>query len=502
MLQTKDYKHFCVGDVEFEGASAAAKALPGDRVRVEDGRVVEILERAPHRNIVGTLELASKYRYGMTSKNHPIYLFSPFTESYPPFYVGSAHKDTSQNVLAIIDFAHWTETCPRGNLQQILGVAGDLATEEEALAIQASPLRWKKLEALVSPTPIEAHMKGITFHVDPPGCKDIDDAITLNPLDGKTEVSIHIADVASWLLANPELMSKAEQIGQTLYRDGVAIRPMFPIELSEGIFSLLPGEDRRAVTLRCVWNKAEKKLEAFTWSLEMIRVTQSFTYHSVSKSMFASELEEICSGIANRPVTDSHEWIEQLMLLYNREAAKVLREKGAGVLRRHAGLDQARYDTYERLGLPADKLAMAAGEYCAATEDDTRHWGLGQDVYCHASSPIRRWPDCVNQMILLGHPANASIKHMNTRAKSFKVYERDMVFVRALLTNHDKTLKGTIAESGRIWIPSWGRIVKSDTIGFEPGSVVAIQYFCDATRRNWKRRLVLKLEPIETITSS
>ncbi|NBO71885.1 MAG: RNB domain-containing ribonuclease [Bacteroidetes bacterium] len=500
MLHTKDYKHFRVGNVEFEGATAAAKALPGDQVRVENGRVVEIVERASHKHIVGTLELASKYRYGMTTKNHPIYLFTPFTESYPPFYVGSAHKDTSQNVLAIIDFAYWTEACPRGNLQQILGIAGDLSMEEEALAIQASPLRWKKLEALVSPPPIETWAKGITFHVDPPGCKDIDDAITLNPLGEKTEISIHIADVASWLVANPWLMTKAEDIGQTLYRDGVAIRPMFPIEFSEGIFSLLLGEDRRAVTLRCLWNKTEKKLENITWSLEMIRVTQSFTYHSVRKSMFALELEEICSGIANRPVTDSHEWIEQLMLLYNREAAKVLREKGAGVLRRHAGLDQARYDTYQRLGLPAEKLAMAAGEYCAATDDTTRHWGLGQDVYCHASSPIRRWSDCVNQRILLGHTAIANIEHMNARAKAFKAYERDMIFVRALL-RCNTTLIGTITEPGRVWIPSWGRIVKSDTSGFEPGSGVVITYFCDATKRNWKRRLVLKLEAVEHMSS-
>lgn len=493
MLETKDYKHFRVGDIEFEGAANANRALPGDKVILENG-IVQLIERAAHKNIVGTLELASKVRYGMTAKNHPIFLFSPFAESYPPFYVGSAHKDISTNVLAIIEFGHWTEgACPRGNLQQILGPAGDLAVEEEALALHASPLRWKKLDKLVEPAHLTHSATGTTFHVDPPGCKDIDDAITLNPQAQGTEVAIHIADVASWLVENPVLMEKAEEIGQTLYRDGVAIKPMFPAELSEGTFSLLPGQERRTVTLRFIWNRATRAIEDLHWSHENIRVAETFTYSSVTTSIFASELQEICSGIAGRLITDSHEWIEQLMLLYNREAAKVLRQKGQGVLRRHAGVDQARFDAYSAIGLPADRLAMSAGDYCAAVEPETRHWGLGQDVYCHATSPIRRWPDCVNQMILLGYTIESNPSRMNLRSKALKAYERDLTFVRALL-GPSEFLKGTVAEAGRIWVPTWGRIVKADTGAFKPGDTLKITYFCDATKRNWKRRLVLKLE--------
>ena len=503
MLSTKDYKHFCVGDVEFEGAALACRALPGDTVSVENGQVSAILRRAEHKNIVGTLELASKVRYGLTSRNYPIFLFTPFAESYPPFYVGCSQKDVSQNVLAVIEFGHWDEgTCPRGNLVEILGVAGDLATEEKAIAIHASPLRWKKLGELVEPEPLAQRAVGITFHVDPAGCRDIDDAITLHPIDTEqTEVSIHIADVASWLRVNPSLIDKAKAISQTLYRDGAAIRPMFPVELSEGKFSLLPGEDRRVVTLAFIWDKAQKKMGAPVWKAEMIRVSQSFTYHSVTKSMLSGELAEICSGIAGRPVTDSHEWIEQLMLLYNREAAKMLRAAGVGVLRRHAGILQERFEAYKAIGLPADRLAMAAGEYCEATAADVCHWGLAAAVYCHASSPIRRWSDCVNQMILQDIMAGRAptalqddVVHMNARSKALKAYERDLIFVRAVLEPSKKPLDGIVAEAGRIWVPRWGKIVKADTGDAECGAAVDIKYFCDATKRNWKRRMVLKID--------
>ena len=494
MLTTKDYKHFRVGDIVFEGADKALKALPGDCVTVGDGQVTGIVARVEHKHIVGTLELAGKIRYGMTSRNVPIYLFTPFAESYPPFFVGCSQKDVSKNVLAKIDFAHWDDgTCPRGTLTHIFGAAGDIAAEEAALACHASPIRWKKLEPLIEPEPLDYTPRGMTFHVDPPGCRDIDDAITLTPVEGGMEVKIHIADVASWLLVNPQLWM-ASHISQTLYKGGVAIHPMFPAELSEGRFSLLPGTDRRAWTLTFLWKGFVSEP---SWSLEMIRVKGSYSYSSIHKSMFANDLEEICSGLAKRHITDSHEWIEQLMLFYNREAAKLL--GGRGVLRRHAGKFQERFAAYEAAGLPADRLAVAAGEYCLGSDTNTRHCGLGEDLYCHASSPIRRWADCVNQLVMrrkiLSSVAASQVEvdYMNARSKAIKAYERDLTFMHALLTG-PKEVVGIVAEPGRVWVSAWGRIVKGET-QLAAGTPVTVKYFCDATKRNWKRRMVLNITP-------
>lgn len=509
-LTTKDYNTFRIGDTEIVGARLMNTALPGDTVKVISPCHIELVGRADHSRIVGILELTAKVRFGMTSRGAPICRFSPFSESYPPFYVGCSQKDISQNMLAVVEFSEWKDsTCPRGTLVQMIGPAGDLASEEQALALHTSPLRWKKLEELVEPPLLNSQVRGDTFHVDPPGCKDIDDAITLTPMEGgKTRVQIHIADVASWLTANPFLAEKASKISQTLYRDGEAIRPMFPAELSEGTFSLLPGAMRRVLTLSFTWDKVPMD---FAWSHDMIRVSQGFTYYSVASSIFANDLEMICSGLAGRPVTDSHEWIEQLMLLYNREAAKMLREAGRGVLRRHKGRDEERFSAYAALGLPAERLATAAGEYCDAAAAETRHWGLGQDVYCHASSPIRRWADCVNQKVLLqiisgtrGTALPNSLDHpdyMNTRSKAFKAYERDITFARAIIGAEKKEVDGIVADLGRVWVATWGRIVKVDTAEISSGTPVRVKFFCDATKRNWKRRMVLKIEGIAAPSS-
>ena len=538
MLHTTDYKHFAVvlsnGQTlaTFEGAVLAKPALPGDTVEYKNGQVLGVTKRAKHPNLVGTLELASKFRFGMTSRNVPIFRFTPFNESYPPFFVGSSQKDLSTNMLAVIEFSNWdSDTCPRGNLVQTIWPCGDLAAEEKAILLNACLTTWKKGEAETLQVPALCpgmHTTiGTTFHIDPPGCKDIDDAITLRRIDDTiVEVKIHIADVASWLLTNPTLYTKAADIGQTYYLDGVAMKPMFPPHLSEGLFSLLPGQERRAWTLTFLWDtEARTAPTNLTWSLERIVVSESYTYITAYTSPHAALLRDITSTLAGRDLTDSHEWVEQLMLLYNREVARILKADGNGVLRRHAGKDVARYEAYAALGLPADRLAMLGGEYCLPTEADSKHWGLGVDAYCHASSPIRRWADCINQVALresvlvktdyslvaeysLVRPTEERVAALNEKSKRAKAYERDVHFARILLGGKERTgIEAIVAEVSdtktKLWVPKWNRMINSKQVaqGAALGDHVTLSFFADPKQRSWKRRVVVEFQQ-QTLSTS
>ena len=94
--------------------------------------------------IVGVLELSSKYRYGITSRGAPMYLFRPYDEAAPDYIVGSTERDTSRNQIAIVSYdgAKPAENPgnpgkpgqkPRANLVRLLGPVGDYDAEVAAL---------------------------------------------------------------------------------------------------------------------------------------------------------------------------------------------------------------------------------------------------------------------------------------------------------------------------------------------------------------------------------
>lgn len=481
ILKTKDYETFMVDETTFVGAANANHALPGDTVEMKDG--LQIISRSKHV-LVGIIEMA-KSRYGFTSRNVPIYLFRPWDESYPPFYVGSKYSNTT-NVLAVVDFDSWAEeaNCPRGVCRRIFGVCGDMKAEEEALVVHTHPVRWAPMDMV--PFQGGSYLDATTFHIDPPGCVDIDDAISLWMNGLTVELHIHIADVASILKSD---LWMAEKLGETLYKDGAIVSPMFPEGVQKAC-SLTPGHKRATLTLAIQWDTTTKTMTK-RWIQEDIIVKESYTYESIVGSVWAGPLQIITSEIAKRPVTDPHEWISELMLFYNREAAKILREAGKGILRRHSEPDQ---ELLKRLEGIAPFLAFKAGEYCSPTDANTVHWGLKEDVYCHASSPIRRWVDCINQSVLIQTlfvpdfiVPSYNIDKVNKQAKRVKAFERDLFFAEMLLLKPRQIVEGH-AFGEKAWVPAWNRCVSLKGEG-----LVKIAVYMDPSKVNWKRRLVLEI---------
>ena len=131
--------------------------------------------------LVGVLELASKYRYGLTSHGTPLYLFSPYDEKSPDFVVGSNERDLSKNQIAIVDVPGRIITDgvqkPRGSLVRLIGPVGEREAETAALLqhyCPTTPPRGATVEICGGDTDdkrlvLSAATGWITFHVDPPG---------------------------------------------------------------------------------------------------------------------------------------------------------------------------------------------------------------------------------------------------------------------------------------------------------------------------------------------
>ncbi len=82
--------------------------------------------------------------------------------------------------------------------------------------------------------------------IDPPGSRDLDQAVHLARRDVGYRVRYAIADVAAFVRPGDPIDEEANRRGQTVYLPDAKV-PLHPPVLSEGAASLLPGETRPAV---------------------------------------------------------------------------------------------------------------------------------------------------------------------------------------------------------------------------------------------------------------
>ncbi len=101
--------------------------------------------------------------------------------------------------------------------------------------------------AAAADPPVPVHRSDLPFvTVDPPGSRDLDQAVHLERDADGYLVSYAIADVSSFVREGGPLAAETWRRGATLYSpDGNT--PLHPVELSEGAASLLPGRERPAV---------------------------------------------------------------------------------------------------------------------------------------------------------------------------------------------------------------------------------------------------------------
>jgi exoribonuclease R len=91
--------------------------------------------------------------------------------------------------------------------------------------------------------------------VDPPGSRDLDQAVHVARADSGYLISYAIADVASFVIPGSALDEETHRRGETLYFPDARV-PLHPPVLSEGAASLLPGQLRPAVLWRIMLDDA------------------------------------------------------------------------------------------------------------------------------------------------------------------------------------------------------------------------------------------------------
>jgi len=321
-----------------------------------------------------------------------------------------------------------------------------------------------------------------TFTIDPPSARDFDDAISARREDGRIRLWVHIADVSAYVRPGTALDAEAYRRGTSVYVPG-SVEPMLPQALSNEACSLVPHQDRNAVTVELEMDgdrvvkaafhrttiRSDARLdypqvdrifageqhaeEPWADTLDAARaVAASLRERRARRGSLAVESDEPqfefddrgdVVGIVNEAQTESHSVIEELMILANEQVATLLSQRRIPTLYRvHERPDPARVELLveqlESLDVPTPPVPeqmspQQAGDLVAEISrmvvEEVRRSGRGRHAF--TSLVLRSLKQAYYSPQDVGHAGLAS-EHYLHFTSPIRRYP-DLVAHRALL---------------------------------------------------------------------
>jgi ribonuclease R len=165
---------------------------------------------------------------------------------------------------------------------------------DRGLRRRFDPLVEREARAAAERPPHDAPRRDLrelpTFTIDPPTARDFDDAVSAERLDGgRARIWVHIADVSAHVTPGSEVDREAYRRGTSVYVPG-KVEPMLPEALSNEACSLVPHQDRLAVSVELEFEGADVVRTAFHRSL--IRSDVRLDYPRVDRIFAATEQAE------------------------------------------------------------------------------------------------------------------------------------------------------------------------------------------------------------------
>ncbi|EWM28885.1 exosome complex exonuclease, partial [Nannochloropsis gaditana] len=191
-------------------------------------------------------------------------LFVPVDRRLPKIRIQTRQRDVLQDkrILVAVDAWPADSRYPAGHYIKTLGSAGDKEVETEVL-LHEYDIPWEpfseKVMACLPPSDwsmTPENTKGrvdlrklSVMSIDPPGCKDIDDALHCTPLpNGNFAVGVHIADVSYFVQPGSALDEEAANRSTSTYLVQRRL-DMLPKLLTETLCSLTSTSDHFAFSV-------------------------------------------------------------------------------------------------------------------------------------------------------------------------------------------------------------------------------------------------------------
>ncbi|MGN1114247.1 MAG: ribonuclease R [Oscillospiraceae bacterium] len=131
----------------------------------------------------------------------------------------------------------------------------------------------------------------VIFTIDGADTKDIDDAISVYRTENGYELGVHIADVSFYVKPKSRLDNEAFNRGTSVYYANRVV-PMLPKELSNGICSLNPQEDRLAFSALINLDNSGEIID-YTFKKTIIRSRVKGVYSEINRLLSGEKPEEL-----------------------------------------------------------------------------------------------------------------------------------------------------------------------------------------------------------------
>lgn len=397
-------------------------------------------------NIVGVLQYNSKYKYGRANNKSELFMFKPLSKKHSSYLVASSKKERV-NHYAVINFLKWDKSkskVPYGQLVKLIGPCDKIESTYEAIIYKHQL------------TTVKAKVRGNTernernnerdderndirdiyvFSVDPPGCEDIDDALSIQRSDGPDViVGIHIADVGHYF----DLIEIKNYT--TIYAPHQTIN-MIPDHFAKDICSLKPGKEHYAFSVFVKVGSAGKIID-YWFSKTVLESRKAYNYAELQTFINENrESDEKLLYEVGRSLTtadyDTHKMVEVFMIMANSLVGKYLHDNApadTAVFRVHVNKKMpSRLTLSKEVNDMLNILQSKAAVYklLQNKDDECFHSGLGIPYYTHFTSPIRRYVDVYTHQLLYGliskkeFPKPPDINAINDYERNMKRVERD-----------------------------------------------------------------------------
>lgn len=266
--------------------------LNGDKKK--EGEVVKVISRE-RDTIVGILQ--RNENFGFVTPTH-----SFGKDIYIPYRM---MKDAKNQQLVVVKITSWgtNEKKPEGEIIEVIGDPYNTNNMIEALIV-----REGMSETFSKPVLIEARNIPVTVSkeeiakrkdlrdlsiitIDGDDAKDLDDAVYVKKLpNGNYKLIVSIADVSHYIPEGSMLDQEAFKRGNSVYLVD-RVLPMFPKEISNGICSLNPNEDKLTFTCEMEIDQNGKVVDSDTYK-SVIKSVRRMTYTNVNR-MIAGEEEAL-----------------------------------------------------------------------------------------------------------------------------------------------------------------------------------------------------------------